>query len=138
MRDKIDYLTHAEGVGYDDIAGTSFVNVVLYASYDEVVGVFGDPLKCNDGKSDVEWLVNMTMKKEYIEHNFSFSIYNWKSGPAANGRFKTIDAITDWHIGSKSGDKYKIMDALDELFPHRNKDVLTFESEDSIIGKVRS
>lgn len=134
----MDILTHNDGVSYDDIVGTSFVNVVLYASYDEVVETFGNPLKCDDGKSDVEWLVNMTMKTEYIEHNFSFSIYNWKSGPANNGRYKTIDAICDWHIGSKAGDKYKIMDALDELFPYRNKDIVTFESEDTIIGKVRS
>jgi|TARA_Y100000310_G_C20701549_1_gene830425 hypothetical protein len=129
------YLTHVDIDGDWDSKtnGTSFRHATDY-SYDRLVELFGEPLTCDDGKSTMEWLIEvkeegvddmslcfLPAKNIYSAIHLSFgkedekhfsrycTIYNWHT--CAEGR---------WHIGAHDmGDSLLLLDILERGKRHR-------------------
>ena len=72
------------------------LTMYIYLNYNELVSIFGKPLKYSEGDNKVEWEWLFKLDDSVI------TIYNWKDGPLYNND-KKIRAkdITDWHVGGK-------------------------------------
>ena len=68
----------------------------LTIPYNDLVRVFGKPHNLGDNyKTDVQWgFIEETDEFD----NVTFTIYNWKNGPAYLGEGK-VEEITDWNVG---------------------------------------
>lgn len=64
----------------------------IEASYSDLVEVFGEPVKCEQGKQDVEWTLQ-------TPHGTA-TIYNYKNGQAWLGdEGDRPENITHWNVG---------------------------------------
>jgi hypothetical protein len=78
--------------------GTSFKGY-LYARYDQLVSVFGEPRRPehSDNKIDVEWVID-------TPHGVA-TIYNYKDGKAYLGEAGLKpEQICEWNVGGKKSD----------------------------------
>ena len=96
---------------YSKMNGTSLQGYI-YANYDLLRELFGDPIM-NDGyKTDAEWCV------EFDDGTIA-TIYNYKDGYNYNGsNGLAIHHITNWHIGGKN---QKASDYINELLTNKNE-----------------
>jgi len=86
-----------------DASGTSLIGY-LNLKYNEIVSIFGKPIKLN-GYNKVEWEWVFKLNDSIL------TIYNWKDGPGYTGnkKIKASD-ITDWHVGGKYKYDLKILE----------------------------
>lgn len=80
-------------------SGTSFKGY-LYATYDQIIVLFGEPSSDGDGyKVDVEWIMDTP--------DGVATIYNYKDGKAYLGDSGIpTEKIYEWHIGGKNNQIY--------------------------------
>ena len=106
------YITHNEKEDID-LGGTSVIDCIDI-SYDELIKVFGEPMKCSsDGKTDAEWEIE-------FEDGTVSAIYNYKDGENYLGkRGKKTKDIRDWHIG---GHNQKSYDYVIKAIENKNRE----------------
>jgi len=82
--------------------GTSLIGY-LNLKYDEIVYIFGKPIRHIGDKVEWEWVFKL--------NDTVLTIYNWKDGPGYTGN-KKIKArdITEWHVGGKYHYDLKILE----------------------------
>jgi hypothetical protein len=76
-----------------DSSGTSFHNVTVFASVNELISLLGEPqYECNDGSDKVNFEWTCLNRNSEI-----FTIYDWK-------QYRKIseDETIEWHIGGKN------------------------------------
>ena len=85
-----------------DASGTSLIGY-LNLTYNEIVSIFGKPIKLN-GYNKVEWEWVFKLNDSIL------TIYNWKDGPGytKDKKIKPKD-ISDWHVGGKYNYDLKIL-----------------------------
>lgn len=83
--------------------GTSLIGY-LNMTYDEIVFIFGNPIRLKGGDNKVEWEWVFKLNDTVL------TIYNWKNGPSYTGK-RTIKArdIKDWHVGGRHTYDLKIL-----------------------------
>lgn len=91
----MNYRTHNDDNALD--ANMTCLQGYVDTSYAHLIQRFGKPLPgSGDGKTDAEWIVK-------TEEGTLATIYNWKNGPAYNGKYGTpVEKITRWNIGGHS------------------------------------
>ena len=78
---------------YKSTDNTSFYNVTIRASVDQLISAFGDPsMEYNTGEDKVNFEWEME-----TEDGVVFTIYDWKIY-----RPLKSDEMIEWHIGAKS------------------------------------
>jgi len=89
------YVTHHDNTTTIDPNRTCLQGYID-CSYVQLIQYFGKPLRGDGHKTDAEWLIK-------TEEGTVATIYNWKNGPAYNGKYGTpVERITRWNIGGHS------------------------------------
>ena len=96
--------------------GTS-VSGYINTSYYELVEMFGESLgPSSDNKVDAEWHVTLHPDADTDGDGAFVTIYNYKSGKKYCGESGLdVQNITEWHVGSKTTDRYSAVDCYDLL-----------------------
>lgn len=77
---------------YQNTDGTSFHDVVVTTSVDNLTKVFGKPDNNNTGEDKVNFVWDME-----TDNGDVFTIYDWKEY-----RILDLDERIEWHIGARS------------------------------------
>ena len=92
----MNFVTHNQRESLaDESNGSSLVGTVD-ASYREICSLFGKPMRYEEGKVDVMWVVKFS-------DDTVATVYNWKDGKAYLGeKGADVKDITEWCIGGFS------------------------------------
>ena len=72
-------------------------------TYDELVKTFGEPIKRDGYKVDVEWMIEN-------EGGVVATIYNWKNGKNYLGvDGEDVENITEWNVGGHTEKSFKLI-----------------------------
>ena len=96
------YLEQADEDDFS-VAGTSYHNVDVRATYNDLVRALGQPTfdgESEDGKSHVEWWGYVEDNQGVKVPNSEWTLYDWKE--AENPKDNPTETY-EWHIGAKGG-----------------------------------
>jgi len=77
---------------YKNVDGTSFQDVTIKASVQDLTRVLGEPDNNNTGEDKVNFVWDLETEEGDV-----FTIYDWKEY-----RKLDLDEIIEWHIGARS------------------------------------
>jgi len=107
---------------YARISGTSFHDVIITATYAELVAVFGEPEgPSGDGKVQAEWIF-VDPAGDVV------TVYDWKEYDTP------VDRVTEWHVGGHGVDPESQFAVLVSAYIYDRDDDVDVDDEEAAMA----